>query len=71
MRHLDGNESLQLVIVCQVDQAITALAQQPLYPVAANNRWDIDFRRIGFIRRAGIFNQDEGRKQLADARSQM
>jgi hypothetical protein len=42
---------MQLVIVCQVDRAKSAFAQQPLYPVATNYRRDI-FPRIGSVERA-------------------
>ncbi len=37
MRHLDHHEPLQLVVVSQVDEAETALAQDPLNTVAADS----------------------------------
>ena len=36
VRHLDGDEPLQLVVVGQVDEAEAALAQDPLDPVATD-----------------------------------
>jgi hypothetical protein len=38
MWHLDSDETLQLVIVGEIDQAETALAEQALDPVATDVR---------------------------------
>ena len=36
VRHLDGDEPLQLVVVGQVDEAEAALAQDSFHPVATD-----------------------------------
>ena len=42
MRHLDGDGPVQLLVVGQIDQSETALAQEPFHPVAAD-----PFRLLG------------------------